>query len=144
MAVRPDAMVLCHAPMRTEHRHTDVPIPPLPTYLQLYEQSLSPLHPGKVVAVSLNTMGMDQQAASAALNGARRACGLPTADVVREGDGEGTRRLADALLAHARACGHRFEQHAGAATAPQQGERPPVPAAGGASARRPRARPRRS
>ncbi len=139
----PDAMVLCHAPMRTEHRHTDVPIPPLPIYRQLYEQLLSPLHPGKVVAVSLNTMGMDEQAASASLAGAERACGLPTADVVREGAGEGTRRLADALLAHARACGHRFAEHAGAATAPQRGEQPPAPAAP-AAAGRVRGKPRRS
>jgi uncharacterized NAD-dependent epimerase/dehydratase family protein len=139
----PDAMVLCHAPMRTEHRHTDVPIPPLATYRQLYEQLLQPLHPGKVVAVSLNTMGMDERAARAALNGAERACGLPTADVVREASGEGTRRLADALLAQAKACGHVFAQHAGAATALRQGERAQGPPASAGRPHVPRRKPRR-
>jgi hypothetical protein len=83
---------------------------------------------------------MDERAASAALAGAQRSCGLPTADVVREEAGEGTRRLADALLAHARACGHRFTEHAGAATAPQAGEPSPAPD----KARRPASRARRS
>src|ERR1043165_8817689 len=80
----PDAMILCHAPLRTHHRHTDVPIPPLPVYRGLYEDMLAPLHPGKVVAVALNTMGLDLGAGQAELAAARKATGLPCADVVRD------------------------------------------------------------
>nr|MBA3686909.1 DUF1611 domain-containing protein [Planctomycetota bacterium] len=63
----PDAMVLCHMPSRTHHRHTDVPIPSLAHYGHMYEAMLAPLHPGKVVAISLNTQGMSETQAQAAL-----------------------------------------------------------------------------
>jgi uncharacterized NAD-dependent epimerase/dehydratase family protein len=82
----PDAMILCHAPMRTMHRHTDVPIPPLNTYRQLYESMLAPLHPGKVIAVSLNTYGMDEMAARKAVAQAAEETGLRAFDVVRDGE----------------------------------------------------------
>lgn len=94
----PDAMVLCHQPSRANHRHTDVPIPPLQQYRAAYEAMLAPLHPGKVVAVSLNTMGMDEAAARKAIAKASADTGLPAADPVREGDA-GIKRLADAVLA---------------------------------------------
>lgn len=104
----PDAMILCHAPMRTHHRHTDVAIPPLQTYRRLYEDLLAPLHPGKVVAVALNTMGMDQRAAQEQLVAAGKATGLPCADVVREMPGNrGCAELADAVLAAWEAAGTR-------------------------------------
>jgi uncharacterized NAD-dependent epimerase/dehydratase family protein len=102
----PDAMILCHAPTRTHHRHTDVPIPPLPIYRRLYEEMLAPLHPGKVVAVALNTMGLDLKAAPAELAAARKITGLPCADVVRELPGNrGCAELADAVLAAWEAAG---------------------------------------
>lgn len=93
----PDAMILCHAPTRTMHRHTDVPIPPLAVYRRLYEDMLAPLHPGKVVAISLNTMGLDDGQARAAIAAAAKDTGLPAADPVRDADG--CRVLADAVLA---------------------------------------------
>jgi uncharacterized NAD-dependent epimerase/dehydratase family protein len=102
----PDAMILCHAPTRTHHRHTDVAIPPLPTYRRLYEDMLAPLHPGKVVAVALNTMGLDLKTAQADLAAARKATGLPCVDVVRELPGNrGCAELADAVLAAWEAAG---------------------------------------
>ena len=99
----PDAMILCHAPTRTVHRHTDVPIPPLDTYRRLYEQMLAPFHPGKVVAISLNTLGLDDTEARAALAAASGETGLPAADPVRHPDG--IRVLADAVLTAMRAAG---------------------------------------
>ena len=96
----PDAMILCHAPTRTLHRHTDVPVPPLPVYRRLYEEMLAPLYPGKVVAVALNTLGLDLKTAQAELAAARKATGLPCVDVVRELPGSrGCAELADAVLA---------------------------------------------
>ncbi len=97
----PDAMVLCHAPSRTLHRHTDVPIPPLQQYRQLYEAMLAPLHPGKVVAISLNTMGLDEAEARKALVAARAETGLPAVDPVRNLDG-GVEVLVAAILAAAK------------------------------------------
>lgn len=96
----PDAMILCHAPSRTHHRHTDVAIPPLQTYRRLYEDMLAPLHPGKVVAIALNTMGLDLKTAQAEVAAARKATGLPCADVIRDLPGSrGCAELAEAVLA---------------------------------------------
>jgi uncharacterized NAD-dependent epimerase/dehydratase family protein len=96
----PDAMILCHAPTRTELRHTDIPIPPLKTCRDLYEAMLAPIYPGKVIGVALNTMGLDGAAALAELTKTRNELGLPTADVVRPLSGhDGCQVLADAILA---------------------------------------------
>lgn len=109
----PDAMILCHAPTRTHHRHTDVAIPPLPVYRRLYEDMLAPLHPGKVVAVALNTMGLDLKTAQAELAAAGKVTGLPCADVVRELSGNrGCAELADAVLAAWEAAGTRRREAA--------------------------------
>ncbi len=100
----PDAMILCCAPGRKTHRHTDVPIVALDTYRRLYEEMLAPLHPGKVVAISVNTVDMDQRTAEAAIARAEKATGLPAADPVRQGEA-GIKRLADTVLAAAKAAG---------------------------------------
>lgn len=97
----PDAMILCHRAGRVFHRNgNDVPIPPIENFVQMHEDMLSPLHPGKVVAVSVNTFGMSEEDAMAELEDVRQRTGLPTADVVREGDA-GCERIAQALLDHA-------------------------------------------
>ena len=101
----PDAMVLCHAPARTMFRHTDVPIPPLAEHIRLYEALLKPLHPGRVVAIALNTANLEPDQAAAAVARAAQETGLPAADVVREGDA-GLDRIGGAVLA-ARATGRR-------------------------------------
>lgn len=102
----PDVMILCHAPTRTVHRHTDVPIPPLPVYRRLYEEMLAPLHPGKVVAVALNTLGLDLKEAQAQIVETCKATGLPCVDVVRDLSGNrGCADLADTVLAAWEAAG---------------------------------------
>ena len=102
----PDAMILCHAPTRTLHRHTDVTVPPLPVYRRLYEEMLAPLYPGKVIAVALNTLGLDLKTAQAEIAAARKSTSLPCVDVVRELPGNrGCAELADAVLAAWEAAG---------------------------------------
>jgi uncharacterized NAD-dependent epimerase/dehydratase family protein len=96
----PDAMILCHAPSRDRMRHTDVPMPTLTHWIELYQAMLMPLHPGKVMAVALNTLGMEAGAAAEVIAETARATGLPCADVVREGDA-GCARIAEAILAPA-------------------------------------------
>lgn len=92
----PDAMILCHSPERIHLRNTDVPVPTLTHAIELYQAMLQPLHPGKVVAISLNTLGMTPGAAAKAIGEASRQTGLPCADPVREGDA-GCARLVEAL-----------------------------------------------
>ena len=94
----PDAMILCHNPRRTLLRHTDAPVPPLATYIDLYERVLAPIHPGKVVGIALNTLEMSDAEAAEAIAAAGKETGLPVADVIREGV-EGCKRLALAVLA---------------------------------------------
>jgi uncharacterized NAD-dependent epimerase/dehydratase family protein len=93
----PDAMVLCHAPSRRTFRHTNIPLPPLAEHIRLYEAMLRPLHPGRVVAIALNTASLDDEQAAAAIARTTEETGLPTADPVREGDA-GLARLGAALL----------------------------------------------
>lgn len=94
----PDAMILCHNPRRTMLRHTDAPVPPLATYIDLYERVLAPIHPGKVVGIALNTLELTDAEAAQAIAAAAKETGLPVADVIREGF-EGCKRLALAVLA---------------------------------------------
>jgi uncharacterized NAD-dependent epimerase/dehydratase family protein len=94
----PDTMILCHHPGRTHLRHTDVPMPPLVDQVRIYEALLAPLHPGKVVAISLNTVELDERAAAKAIQAAAKATGLPCVDPIRQGS-DGFKVLADAALA---------------------------------------------
>jgi uncharacterized NAD-dependent epimerase/dehydratase family protein len=81
----PDAMVLCHVPGRQALRNQEVPIPPLPELIALYEAFLRPLHPGRVVAVALNGSGLEDAEIEAAVCEAEAETGLPAADPIRHG-----------------------------------------------------------
>ena len=82
----PDAMVMCHRPGREfHHDEPGCPIAPINQQIALCEQLLAPLHPGKVVAVSVNTAGMPQQEADGAMRALAGETGLPAADPVRTG-----------------------------------------------------------
>jgi uncharacterized NAD-dependent epimerase/dehydratase family protein len=81
----PDGMILCHAPLRRTLRHTDVTFPPLDQWVRLHESLMTPLHPSRVIGVALNTFGMDDAAARAAVANASKVTGLPATDVIRFG-----------------------------------------------------------
>ncbi len=90
----PDAMVLVHHATRTTLIHHDaVPIPPLPELIDLHERVTQPLHPSKVVGIALNTVGLDDDGARAAVERVEADLGLPATDVVRFGPD----RLADVI-----------------------------------------------
>jgi uncharacterized NAD-dependent epimerase/dehydratase family protein len=93
----PDLLVLCHQAGRTHIHDYDVAIPPLPRVREIYEQAAGWLKPAPVVAVALNTYGLPEPEARAAIAAAERETGLPTTDPVRYGAGT----LVEALLAHA-------------------------------------------
>ncbi len=94
----PDGMILCHNPKRTQIRHTDAAMPSLKTYIETYERLLAHIHPGKVLAIALNTLELTPEEAQAAIARVTAETGLPTADVIREGEA-GCRRIAEAVLA---------------------------------------------
>jgi len=85
----PDAMVMVHRPSREHHNSwPDCPIAPVEQQIDLYERMLAPLHPGKVVAIAVNTAGMEPADADAAVAELGARTGLPAADPIRHGVGK--------------------------------------------------------
>jgi uncharacterized NAD-dependent epimerase/dehydratase family protein len=81
----PDALVLVSDPRR--HRIDPYPTPTL-SYAEsiaLHERILAAIKPAKVIGIALNTHGLDEDDAHAAILRARKETGLPADDVVRFG-----------------------------------------------------------
>jgi uncharacterized NAD-dependent epimerase/dehydratase family protein len=92
----PHVLVLCHRAGSTEIEGSPGhPIPPLAELVQLHESTALPRRPARVVAVALNTAGLDDGDARIAVAAAAAETGLPAADPVREG----ADTLLDAVLA---------------------------------------------
>jgi uncharacterized NAD-dependent epimerase/dehydratase family protein len=93
----PHALVLCHMAAATEIEgcpgHA---IPPLPELIDLHERLSLPARQAKVAALALNTLGLSEDAANAAVSSAADETGLPADDPVRFG----ADRLLDAVLAY--------------------------------------------
>ena len=87
----PDALVLCHRAGATVlDDYHETAILPLPELVRLYEGAMSWIRPARVSALALNTRGLDDDQARAAIAAASEETGLPATDPVRFG--------ADALL----------------------------------------------
>jgi uncharacterized NAD-dependent epimerase/dehydratase family protein len=92
----PHALVLCHKAGATEiDGSPGHPIPPLRALVDLHERMSLPRRPARVVAVAVNTAGLDPAGAADAVAAAAEETGLPAADPVRDGPDE----LLDAVLA---------------------------------------------
>jgi uncharacterized NAD-dependent epimerase/dehydratase family protein len=92
----PHVLVLCHLAGSTEVEGCPGhPIPRLTELVELYERLALPVRPAEVAAVALNTIGLDEEAARAAVSETAEETGLPTDDPVRFGSD----RLLDAVLA---------------------------------------------
>jgi uncharacterized NAD-dependent epimerase/dehydratase family protein len=82
----PDAMVMCHRPGRQYHNDKpDCPIAPIEEQIRLNEALVRPLHPARVVAVSINSAGMSEEEATRHMAETTERTGLPVADPVRFG-----------------------------------------------------------
>lgn len=83
----PDGLILCHQTTREyigDYREAAwLRIPPLSQYIRLYESMGSTVHPTRVIAISLNTYDMTEDAARQACEAATRETGLPATDPVR-------------------------------------------------------------
>jgi uncharacterized NAD-dependent epimerase/dehydratase family protein len=87
----PDALVLVHLVTRTKIDGYDIPLAGYRSLIRTYEGLCANVKPAKVAAIALNTHGLDDAAAHAAIADAREQTGLPCDDLVRFG--------ADALYA---------------------------------------------
>jgi uncharacterized NAD-dependent epimerase/dehydratase family protein len=94
----PHLYVLCHEVGRTvvEGDPTGSPIPGLGELVELHERLSLRRRPAKVVGVALNTSGVSEEAARAAIAAAEEETGLPADDPVRFGAG----KLLDSVLKH--------------------------------------------
>jgi uncharacterized NAD-dependent epimerase/dehydratase family protein len=92
----PHAFVLCHRAGSTEHEGFEGhPLTGLAELVDLHERISLRVRPAKVAAVALNTHGLDDDAARAAVAEAAAETGLAADDPVRFGP----ERLLDAVLA---------------------------------------------
>ena len=80
----PDALILCH---RAGSTHNDdypwLPIPPLPALVTRAEEAAAWVRPARVVGIALNTRGLSDEEALAAIARAQDETGLPAGDPVR-------------------------------------------------------------
>jgi uncharacterized NAD-dependent epimerase/dehydratase family protein len=91
----PHAFVLCHKAGATEIEGCPGhPIPPLPELIELHERISLPARKARVVALALNTAGLDEEAAVREVARVGAETGLPADDPVRFGAGF----LLDAVL----------------------------------------------
>jgi uncharacterized NAD-dependent epimerase/dehydratase family protein len=92
----PHALVLCHRAGANEvEGYPGHPLPSLRDLVELHETMSLRARPAKVAAVALNTAGLDDDTAAAAVADAASETGLPSADPVRHGPAS----LLDAVLA---------------------------------------------
>jgi uncharacterized NAD-dependent epimerase/dehydratase family protein len=81
----PDALVLVHYTGRSSVEGYGTPLLPYRRLIEIYEGLCATVKPARVVGIALNTLGLDDVAARAAIEDARSATGLPADDVVRFG-----------------------------------------------------------
>lgn len=81
----PDALVLVHLVTRTSADGYDIPLPSYRALIRTYETLCANVKPARVVAIALNTSGLDEAAARSAIAEAREQTGLPCDDVLRFG-----------------------------------------------------------
>ena len=94
----PHALVLCHQAGTTEvEGYPGHPLPSLPELIDLHERIALPARKAKVAAIVLNTRGLDDEEARAAIAAAEAETGLVADDVVRFGSD----RVLGAVLAAA-------------------------------------------
>ena len=92
----PHLLVLCHRAHATEiEGYPGHPLPSLPELVALHERISLPLRPARVACLALNTAGLDEAQARAAVAEAAEETGLPADDPVRFGAGA----LLEAVLA---------------------------------------------
>jgi len=82
----PDCLILC-ADASDEEVFTGVPSPDVGRVARLYEGVAALVKPAPVVAVSVNTQGLDEDAAQSFIDRVTATTGLPAADPVRHSAG---------------------------------------------------------
>jgi uncharacterized NAD-dependent epimerase/dehydratase family protein len=94
----PHLLVLCHRAGATEvEGYPGHPLPSLAELVSLHEQVSLPRRRARVAAVALNTAGLGDAEAAAAVEAAEAETGLPSADPLRHGSDRLLQAVLDAL-----------------------------------------------
>lgn len=81
----PDGLILCHQPGRKTIRRYHFPIPPLSEMINMYETISRPVHPCKVLGISLHCYGLSKDEARRAIDEVEAETNLPTTDPIMFG-----------------------------------------------------------
>jgi uncharacterized NAD-dependent epimerase/dehydratase family protein len=81
----PDAMILCPRAGQDKVEIVETPMPSLTEHIHLYEEVMKLVKPARVIALAINTMDLDEEAARRAIEDARAETGLPATDPCRFG-----------------------------------------------------------
>jgi uncharacterized NAD-dependent epimerase/dehydratase family protein len=92
--VMPDCMVLVHAASRVTIGDSPVVVPPLGQLVTLHEATMAPFKKSPVVAIALNTAGLENDAARDIIEKASKETRLPVSDPIRFG----SRQILDAVV----------------------------------------------
>jgi uncharacterized NAD-dependent epimerase/dehydratase family protein len=102
----PHAMICVHVPSRKKVSHYEqFDLPPLKEAIKLTEDLTRPVFPSRVLAVSLNTVGMSDSEAERAMHEIESETGLPACDPIRHG----CAKLVDALSRILPHCGAQHQ-----------------------------------
>jgi uncharacterized NAD-dependent epimerase/dehydratase family protein len=94
----PHAIVYQHAPTRRHVLHYEqFPLMPVADGIRLVEALTAPVFPAKVIAISLNTVGMSDAEAARAASRLEDETGLPAEDPIRHGTAKLVRAAVGAL-----------------------------------------------
>ncbi len=94
----PDALILVHLATRERIEDFRTPLLSLPRLIEVYEGLCATVKPARVCGIALNTHGLDDARAHAAIDDARTQTGLPCDDVVRFGPDAFYDAIAPALM----------------------------------------------
>lgn len=89
----PHGLILCCQVGRTHFRHTDIPIPSLTVFRDLYEAATSPLSPCRIIGVAVNGRDCTPEEGAEACRQIEAELNVPAVDVYRDG----ASRLANAV-----------------------------------------------
>lgn len=82
----PDGLILCYEVGRNRVAGMNaIPLPPLRTFIQLYESMANASHPCRVIGVAMNSRRLSAREAAAERERVRDELGLPVCDIVRDG-----------------------------------------------------------
>lgn len=81
----PDAMILCHNASRKYLKNFDIPIPSMNRLIEVYETAMGFIKPAKILGISLNCSGLDDESTRRIIEETEEMTQLPTVEPLKTG-----------------------------------------------------------